>query len=75
MMETNTRVSLQFALRTNESNPDHHLWNNNGTWWFHCTVHASDHTTHRIRRSLRTKDRSEARQRRDQLLGLKGGQR
>ena len=59
------RLSLRIDLR----NPDHHLWNNNGTWWCHFTLHTSDNTKHRIRRSLRTNDRSVARARRDELLG------
>ena len=48
--------------------PDHHLWNNNGTFWCHYTVHESDHTKRRVRVSLHTKDQSEARARRDALL-------
>ena len=48
--------------------PDHHLWNNNGTFWCHYTVHESDYTKRRVRVSLHTKDQSEARARRDALL-------
>lgn len=48
-----------------EANPNHHLWNNNGTWWFHCTVHRPDYTKERIRRSLETSDLTVAKQRRD----------
>ena len=25
-------------------NPDHNIWNNNGTWWLHATVHHPDYT-------------------------------
>lgn len=50
-------------------NPDHNIWNNNGTWWVHFTVHHPDHTKERIRRSLGTKDRLEARRRRDIIMG------
>ena len=50
------------------SNPDHHLWNNNGTYWCHYTVHEADYTKRRVRVSLRTKDGEEARARRDALL-------
>lgn len=49
-------------------NPDHHLWNNRGTWWCHFTLHRPDYTAERIRVSLRTRDREEARLRRDELL-------
>lgn len=49
-------------------NPDHHIWNNNGTWWCHFTVHNPDHTKERVRVSLHTKNRDEARQRRDFIM-------
>ena len=48
--------------------PDHHLWNNNGTFWCHYTVHEPGYTKRRVRVSLHTKDQSEARARRDALL-------
>ncbi len=57
-----------FALRSNPANPDHHLWNNNGTWFVHYTVHPTRFTKQRIRASLRTKNLTQARLRRDQLL-------
>ncbi|MCB2156973.1 hypothetical protein KQI84_19010 [bacterium] len=50
------------------ANPNHHLWNNNGTWWFHCTVHLPNYTKERIRRSLNTDDLEVAKQRRDEHL-------
>jgi hypothetical protein len=49
-------------------NPDHNIWNNNGTWWCHFTVHNPDYTKERVRVSLHTKDRDEARQRRDFIM-------
>jgi len=49
-------------------NPDHHLWLNNGTWFVHFTLHASDYTKRRMRISLKTHDLTEARRRRDHLL-------
>lgn len=49
-------------------NPDHHLWNNRGTWWCHFTLHRADYTAERFRVSLRTRDLVEARSRRDELL-------
>ena len=49
-------------------NPDHNIWNNNGTYWLHATVHHPDYTKERVRVSLGTKDRDEARQRRDFIL-------
>jgi hypothetical protein len=60
--------ALQLSLRTNAQNPDHHLWNNHGTWWCHITVHTSDGAKHRVRRSLRTHSPDQALRRRDDLL-------
>ena len=60
--------SPKIVLRVNAANPDHHLWNNNGTWWCHYTVHPTPVTKQRIRASLGTKDLTQARLRRDQLL-------
>ena len=56
------------ALRIDSSNPDHHLWNNNGTWWIHYTLHMPDYTARRVRESLGTRDVVEARLRRDLRL-------
>jgi hypothetical protein len=56
------------AVRIAEANPDHHLWNNNGTWWIHYTLHLPDYTKHRVRRSLGTRHSRTARARRDQIL-------
>lgn len=56
------------AVRVNSENPDHHLWNNRGTWWCHFTLHRSDYTAERVRVSLKTRSRDEARSRRDELL-------
>ena len=56
------------AVRVNQKNPNHHLWNNNGTWWCHFTLHLPDSTKARIRKSLGTSRPDEARQLRDGLL-------
>jgi len=56
------------CLRTNQSNANHHIWNNNGTWYLHYTVQTSPITAERVRRSLKTKDIVRAREIRDQLL-------
>ncbi|MBL9199161.1 MAG: hypothetical protein JNL39_01590 [Opitutaceae bacterium] len=52
-------------LRIRAENPNHHLWNNHGTWFLHYTVHPTPFTKERIRRSLGTKDVAVARERRD----------
>ncbi len=64
------RITLdgRVSLRINEANPDHHLWNNNGTWWCHFTEHLPDYTKRRVRVSLGTSDIELARRRRDDIL-------
>ena len=53
------------GIRVRTENPNHHLWNNHGTWFLHYTVHPTPFTKERIRRSLGTKDVRIARERRD----------
>ena len=50
--------------------PDHHMWNNNGSWWAHYSVTRVRGRSKRMRVSLCTKSRKVARQRRDQLLRM-----
>ncbi len=59
----------KLSTRFNPENPNHHLWNNRGTWWAHFTLHRADYTAERVRVSLRTRDIEEARLRRDEVLG------
>ena len=59
---------FQLSLRTNPENPNHHLWNNNGTWFIHYVVHPTPFTKERIRKSLGTKSLAEARTKRDAIL-------
>ena len=56
------------AIRVLPDNPDHHLWNNNGTWWCHYTVHRPDYTKQRVRVSLGTSCHEAARRLRDRVL-------
>ncbi len=64
------------ATRASTENPDHHLWNNRGTWWCHFTLHRNDYTSERVRASLKTRDIEVARERRDKLLAsVEGRQR
>ena len=60
--------STILAIRVLPDNPDHHLWNNNGTWWCHYTVHRPDYTKHRVRVSLGTPCQEAARRLRDRVL-------
>jgi hypothetical protein len=59
---------MKLSIRTNPANPNHHLWNNHGTWFVHYVIHPTPPTKERVRRSLGTKDVEEARRLRDQIL-------
>jgi hypothetical protein len=48
--------------------PDHHLWKNGRLFWVAFTVHLPGWRKTRVRRSLGTSDREEARRRRDALF-------
>jgi hypothetical protein len=61
-------VSSLPGIRIRAENPNHHLWNNHGTWFLHYTVHPTPFTKERIRRSLGTKDIQQARERRDSFF-------
>jgi len=61
-------INNTVALRTNLRNPNHHLYDNNGTWWIHFHVHCPDYTKARIRESLGTKCLNTARELRDLAL-------
>jgi len=60
-----TSTAEHAGIRISAENPNHHLWNNHGTWFLHYTVHPTPFTKERIRRSLGTKDIEVARSRRD----------
>jgi hypothetical protein len=68
MSHTTTLADAVPAIRIADANPDHHLWNNNGTWWIHYTLHFPDYTKQRVRRSLRTRRPAIARRRRDEIF-------
>jgi hypothetical protein len=61
------------GIRIAAGNPNHHLWNNHGTWFLHYTVHPTPFTKERIRRSLGTKDLAAARSRRDAFFAAMAG--
>lgn len=60
-----SNVTVLPAARRSNGNANHHLWNNNGTWFLHYTTYPTSFTKERVRRSLGTKDLAEARLRRD----------
>ncbi len=55
----------RLRIRVHAGNPDHHLWNNHGTWFLHYTVHPTPITKERVRLSLGTRVLAAARERRD----------
>ena len=58
---------LSLSIRVDATNPDHHLWSNNGTWWCHYTLHCGPRKQ-RCRVSPETGLIRKARLRRDQLF-------
>ena len=60
------------SVRMRAANPNHHLWNNNGTWYLHYTMHPTPLTKTRVRVSLETKSLENARRRRDEILTQAG---
>ena len=61
-------MSSTLSIRINADNPNHHLYNNNGTWFIHFTRWPTQHTTERVRRSLGTRDLAVARILRDAFI-------
>jgi hypothetical protein len=47
---------------------NHHIWDNNGTWWCHLSLERRSGPAKRIRFSLRTNNVREARKRRDLIM-------
>jgi hypothetical protein len=66
---------LSTRHQANSVGPNHHLFNNNGTWFIHYTLHPDPFTKQRVRASLKTACVLEARRRRDSVLAqLAGGE-
>ena len=59
------------AVRFSRSNANHHLWNNNGTWFIHYVVYYPDGKKERFRDSLGTKSLAEARRLRDEFFAMR----
>ena len=47
-----TLTTLSSAIRVSAENPNHHLWNNHGTWFLHYTVHPTPFTKEYARKLL-----------------------
>jgi hypothetical protein len=69
---TMTTILPPLGIRIRQENPNHHLWNNHGTWFLHYTVYPTPLTKERVRRSLGTKDLATARRNRDTFFASVG---
>ena len=56
------------ALPDRKYGANHHIWDNNGTWWCHLSLARRTGRAKRIRFSLRTDNVGEARKRRDLIM-------
>lgn len=57
------------CIRVDRTNPDHHLFRNNGgNWWIYYQSFPDPARAERVRRSLHTKCLRTARKRRDDLF-------
>ena len=65
IMSSAFNLPTALRIRVSAENPNHHLWNNHGTWFLHYTVHPTPFTKERVRRSLGTASLDAARERRD----------
>jgi RNA polymerase sigma factor (sigma-70 family) len=61
-------ISGTLAIRSVAHKLNHHLWNNNGTWFCKFRVRAPGGSVQRINQSLQTKCIEDARLRRDALM-------
>jgi hypothetical protein len=59
--------NVRLVCSRQRGNRNHHLFDNNGTWWIQITVHNGPFSE-RVRQSLKTRDVSVARRRRDAIL-------
>ena len=61
------RPTVRLVSKPRAAHPNHHLTNNNGTWWCQLTVHQGPFSK-RLRFSLGTGELEQARRRRDCLF-------
>lgn len=59
---------LHLATRRTDTKPDHHLWNNHGTWWCHFNLCSAAGGSKRHRISLKTHDIATACAKHDRVL-------
>ena len=67
MNQAATKPTVRLASKPRAAHPNHHLVNNNGTWWCQLTVHQGPFSK-RLRFSLETHDLERARKLRDRVF-------
>lgn len=60
--------ATELVIRVPPGHRNHHLWNNNGTWFVHNTLHLADYSKFRVGESPGTCSLTEARRRRGGVL-------
>ena len=63
-----TEPSLHLVTRRTDTNPNHHIWKNNGTWWIRFTLRSTEGESIRHAYSLKTPDLDAARRRRNGIF-------
>lgn len=63
-----TKPGFRLVTRRTDTNPNHHLWNNNGTWWIRFTLGSTERESMRHAYSLKTSNLEAARRKRDGIL-------
>jgi hypothetical protein len=64
-----TEPSLRLVTRRTDTNPNHHIWKNNGTWWIRFTLRSTEGESIRPAYSLKTANLDVALTKRDRILG------
>ena len=67
MSQTASKPAVHLVSKGRDSRPNHHLTNNNGTWWCQITIHQGPFSR-RLRFSLGTGNLERARALRDQVF-------
>ncbi|MCS5538658.1 MAG: hypothetical protein VCA40_12895 [Roseibacillus sp.] len=67
MSQTASKPAVHLVSKGRDSRPNHHLTNNNGTWWCQITIHQGPFSR-RLRFSLGTGELERARALRDQVF-------
>jgi len=63
-------TGFRLKMRAVEKNPNHHIWNNNGTWYCDFTLVTETGAKNRVRNPLYTDNVEDARRRRDKMILL-----